>query len=151
KQGEAHETTKHRMESDDTNEETLAETLVSIKKSAAKDRPAEEEKEKKKNVESSKQIEEEIAQQEDVVAKQAVKESTKKAGGRLKRKTSKAREDKDKRQKKQDNPEKLTLMNYVEVISDSKEVINVIPLAVKYLIVNWKSYCKGHVGYYKIH
>nr|GEX74745.1 hypothetical protein [Tanacetum cinerariifolium] len=54
-------------------------------------------------------------------AKQAEKESTKKAGGRLKRKTSKAREDKDKRQKKQDNPEKLTLMNYVEVISDSKE------------------------------
>nr|GEU77419.1 putative ribonuclease H-like domain-containing protein [Tanacetum cinerariifolium] len=42
--------------------------------------------------------------------KQEEKESSKKAGGRLKRKTSKAKEDKDKRQKKQDDPEKLTLM-----------------------------------------
>nr|GEU63541.1 ribonuclease H-like domain-containing protein [Tanacetum cinerariifolium] len=42
-------------------------------------------------------VKEEIAQQEDVVAKQAEKESSKKAGGRLKRKTLKAREDKDKR------------------------------------------------------
>nr|GEU34462.1 retrovirus-related Pol polyprotein from transposon TNT 1-94 [Tanacetum cinerariifolium] len=48
-------------------------------------------------------------------------ESSKKAGGRLKRKTSKARDDKDKRQKKQDDLEKLTLMDYMEVISDSKE------------------------------
>nr|GFB05290.1 hypothetical protein [Tanacetum cinerariifolium] len=64
---------------------------------------------------------EEIAQQEDVVAKQAEKESSKKARGRLKRKTSKAREDKDKRQKKQDDPEKLTLMEYVEVISNFEE------------------------------
>nr|GEU56766.1 reverse transcriptase domain-containing protein [Tanacetum cinerariifolium] len=47
--------------------------------------------------------------QEDVVAKQVVKESSKKAGGRLKRKTSKAIEDKDKRQKKQDDPKKLHL------------------------------------------
>nr|GEY93003.1 hypothetical protein [Tanacetum cinerariifolium] len=79
------------------------------------------------------------------------KESSKKAKGRLKRKTSKAREDKDKRQKKQDDPEKLTLMKYVEVISDSEEVINVIPLAVKSPIVNWKSYYKGDVGHYEIH
>nr|GEZ97700.1 hypothetical protein [Tanacetum cinerariifolium] len=42
-------------------------------------------------------VEEEIAQKGDVIAKQAEKESSKKAGGRLKRKTSKAREDKDKR------------------------------------------------------
>nr|GEU54154.1 hypothetical protein [Tanacetum cinerariifolium] len=98
-----------------------------------------------------KQVEEEIVQQEDVVAKHVVKESSKKAGGRLKRKTSKAREDKNKRQKKQDDLETLTLMDYVEVIFDSKEVISVIPLAVKSPIVNWKSYCKGDVGYYKIH
>ncbi|GJS47205.1 hypothetical protein Tco_0597326 [Tanacetum coccineum] len=52
---------------------------------------------------------------------------------------------------KQDDPEKLTLKEYVEVISDSKEVISVITLAVKSLIVSWKSYCKGDVGYYKIH
>nr|GEW71954.1 hypothetical protein [Tanacetum cinerariifolium] len=96
-------------------------------------------------------LEKEIAQQEDVVAKQAEKESSKKAGERLKRKTSKAKEDKDKRQKKQDDPEKLTLIEYVEVISNSEEVINVIPLAVKSLIVNWKSYCNGDVGYYEIH
>ncbi|GJY03941.1 putative ribonuclease H-like domain-containing protein [Tanacetum coccineum] len=38
-------------------------------------------------------------------------------------------EDKDKRQKKQDDPDKL--MEYVEVISDSEEVISVTPLAVK--------------------
>nr|GEV97355.1 ribonuclease H-like domain-containing protein [Tanacetum cinerariifolium] len=44
----------------------------------------------------------------------AEKESSKKARGRLKRNTSKAREDKDKRQKNQDDPEKLTLMEYVE-------------------------------------
>nr|GEW90083.1 hypothetical protein [Tanacetum cinerariifolium] len=96
-------------------------------------------------------VKEDIAQQEDVVAKQAKKESSKKAGGRLKRKTSKAREDKDKRQKKHDDLEKLTLIEYVEVISDSKEVTNVIPMVVKSLIVNWKSYCKGDVGYYEIH
>nr|GEV30759.1 hypothetical protein [Tanacetum cinerariifolium] len=83
-------------------------------------------------------------------AKQVVKESSKKAGRRLKRKTSKAREDKDKRQKKQDDPEKLTLMDHVEVISNSEEVISVIPLAVKSPIVNWKSYCKGDIGYYEI-
>nr|GEV11215.1 hypothetical protein [Tanacetum cinerariifolium] len=95
--------------------------------------------------------EEEIVQQEDVVAKQAEKESSKKAGGKLKRKTSKAREDKDKRQMKSDDPEKLTLMDYVEVNSDSEEVINVIPLAIKSPIVNQKSYYKGDMRYYKIH
>nr|GEX92713.1 hypothetical protein [Tanacetum cinerariifolium] len=67
------------------------------------------------------QVEEKIVQQEDVVAKQVVKESSKKARGRLKRKTSKAREDKDKKQKKQDDPEKLTLMDYMEVIYDFKD------------------------------
>ncbi|GKE80686.1 hypothetical protein Tco_1550686, partial [Tanacetum coccineum] len=101
--------------------------------------------------ESSKQVEEEIVQQDDVVAKQVVKESSKKDEGRLKRKTSKARKDKDKRQKNQDDPEKLTLMKYVEVISNSEEVINVILLAVKSPIVSWKSYCKEDVGYYEIH
>ncbi|GJW16201.1 hypothetical protein Tco_0020334 [Tanacetum coccineum] len=83
----------------------------------------EEEKEKKKDEESSKQFEEETA--------------------------SKSREDNDKRQKKQDDPEKL--MEYVEVIYDSEEVISVTPLAVKSLIVGWKSYCKKDVGYYEIH
>ncbi|GJZ55037.1 hypothetical protein Tco_0610230 [Tanacetum coccineum] len=57
----------------------------------------------------SKQVEEEIVQQEDV--------------------------DKDKRQKMQDDPEKCTLKEYVEVISDLEEVISVIPLAVKSLIM----------------
>ncbi|GJX42701.1 hypothetical protein Tco_0257691 [Tanacetum coccineum] len=101
--------------------------------------------------ESSKQVEEEIVQQDDVVAEQVVKERSRKAKGRLKRKTSKARNDKDKIQKNQDDPEKLTLMKYVEVIFDSKKVINVIPLAVKSLIVSWKSYYKEDVGYYEIH
>nr|GEW76256.1 ribonuclease H-like domain-containing protein [Tanacetum cinerariifolium] len=72
----------------------------SLKEGESIKRPAEEEKEKKKDAESLKQIEEEIIQQEDVVAKQVMEESSKKAGGRLKRKTSKAKEDKDKRQKK---------------------------------------------------
>ncbi|GJR72337.1 hypothetical protein Tco_0084702 [Tanacetum coccineum] len=72
--------------------------------------------------ESSKQVEEEIVQQDDVVFEQVVKESSRKAKGRLKRKTSKARKDNDKRQKNQDDPEKLTLMEYVEVISDSEEI-----------------------------
>nr|GEW98332.1 ribonuclease H-like domain-containing protein [Tanacetum cinerariifolium] len=108
-------------------------------------RPTEEELEQEQQ--KKQQVEEEIDQQKNVVAKQIVKEISKKAGGRLKRKTSKAKEDKDKRQKKQDDPEKLTLMDYVEVISDSEEVISVIPLAVKSPIVNWKSYCKGDVGY----
>nr|GEX69302.1 hypothetical protein [Tanacetum cinerariifolium] len=71
--------------------------------------------------------EEEIVQQEDVVAKQDEKESSKKAGGRLKRKTSKSREDKDKRQKKQDDLKKLTLIDYVEVISDSEEYTSTRP------------------------
>ncbi|GJS85936.1 putative ribonuclease H-like domain-containing protein [Tanacetum coccineum] len=68
--------------------------------------------------------------------------------GRLKRKASKVKEDKDKRQKKQDDPEKL--MEYVEVISDSEEVISVTQLAVKSPIVGWKSYCKEDVGNYEI-
>ncbi|GJZ31742.1 hypothetical protein Tco_0576789 [Tanacetum coccineum] len=148
KQGEAHDTVGHRMESDDTkvvdfstaspqnddDEVTLAETLVNIKMSATKDK-----------------VEEEIVRQDDVVSEQVVKESSRKADGRLKRKTSKARKDKDKRQKNQDDQEKLTLMEYVEVISDSEEVISVISLAVKSSIVSWKSYCKEDVGYYEIH
>nr|GEZ81163.1 hypothetical protein [Tanacetum cinerariifolium] len=60
-------------------------------------------------------VEEEIAQQEDVVAKQAEKEISKKAGRRLKRKTSKAKEDKEKRQKKQDGPENLHLWREVSI------------------------------------
>ncbi|GKB67436.1 hypothetical protein Tco_0928848 [Tanacetum coccineum] len=79
------------------------------------------------------------------------KESKEKAKERMKRKTSKAREDKIKRQKTKDDPEKLTLMEYVQVVSDSEEAINVIPLAVKSLIVSWKSYCKGDMGFYEIH
>nr|GEZ04015.1 hypothetical protein [Tanacetum cinerariifolium] len=176
-QGEAHKTAEHRMDlstaSQTDDDETLAETLLNIKRSAAKDKgkaimfvPMESKgqarEESSKEGESLKRsaeeelgheqkVKEKIAQQEDVVAKQAKKESSKKAGGRLKRKTSKAREDKDKRQKKQDDLEKLTLMKYVEVISDSEEVIHVIPLAVKSPVVNWKSYCKGDIGYYKIH
>ncbi|GJT13403.1 hypothetical protein Tco_0860445 [Tanacetum coccineum] len=86
-------------------------------------------KKKKKDEESSKQVEKETVQKEDVIPEQVVKESSRKAEVRLKRKASKARDDKDKRQKKQDDPEKL--MEYVEVISDSEEVINVTPLAVK--------------------
>ncbi|GJZ48382.1 hypothetical protein Tco_0602214 [Tanacetum coccineum] len=42
-------------------------------------------------------------------------------------------------------------MEYVQVVSDSEEAINVIPLAVKSLIVSWKSYCKGDMGFYEIH
>ncbi|GJT51992.1 hypothetical protein Tco_0978149 [Tanacetum coccineum] len=79
------------------------------------------------------------------------KESKEKAEERMKRKTSKAREDKIKRQKTKDDPEKLTLMEYVQVVSDSEEAINVIPLAVKSPIVSWKSYCKGDMGFYEIH
>ncbi|GJY98482.1 hypothetical protein Tco_0515392 [Tanacetum coccineum] len=79
------------------------------------------------------------------------KESKEKDEERMKRKTSKAREDKIKRQKTKDDPEKLTLMEYVQVVSDSEEAINVISLAVKSLIVSWKSYCKGDMGFYEIH
>ncbi|GKA91161.1 hypothetical protein Tco_0813031 [Tanacetum coccineum] len=67
-------------------------------------------------------VEEEIVQQDDVVSKQIMKESSRKDEGRLKRKTSKARKDKEKRQKNQDDPEKLTLVEYVEVIYDSEEI-----------------------------
>ncbi|GJS76633.1 hypothetical protein Tco_0726514 [Tanacetum coccineum] len=59
----------------------------------------------------SKQVEEEIVQQKDVVAEQVVIESSKKAGGKLKRTVSKARKDKDKRQNMQDNLENLHLQN----------------------------------------
>ncbi|GKB35970.1 hypothetical protein Tco_0880912 [Tanacetum coccineum] len=69
----------------------------------------------------------------------------------MKRKTSKAREDKIKGQKTKDDLEKLTLMEYVQVVSDSEEAINVIPLAVKSSIVSWKSYCKGDMGFDEIH
>ncbi|GJT17518.1 putative reverse transcriptase domain-containing protein, partial [Tanacetum coccineum] len=79
------------------------------------------------------------------------KESKEKAKERMKRKTSKAREDKIKRQKTKDDQKKLTLMEYVQVVSDSEEAINVIPLAIKSPIVSWKSYCKGDMGFYEIH
>ncbi|GJT82728.1 putative reverse transcriptase domain-containing protein [Tanacetum coccineum] len=59
------------------------------------------------------------------------KESKEKAKERMKKNTSKAREDKIKRQKTKDDPEILTLMEYVQVMSDFEEAINVIPLAVK--------------------
>ncbi|GKD63064.1 hypothetical protein Tco_1305172 [Tanacetum coccineum] len=72
--------------------------------------------------ESSKQVEEEIFQQDDVVAKQVVKESSRKTKGRLKRKTLKAKKDKNNRQKMLDDPEKLTLKEYVEVISNLEEI-----------------------------
>ncbi|GJT58196.1 hypothetical protein Tco_0993250 [Tanacetum coccineum] len=91
--------------------------------------------ERNKEIES-KQVEEDMVQQEDVVAEQVMIESSKKAGGRLKRKVLNARKDKNKRQKMQDDLEKLTLKEYVEVISDSEEVISVIPLAVKSPIVS---------------
>ncbi|GJU42484.1 zinc finger, CCHC-type, retrotransposon gag domain protein [Tanacetum coccineum] len=190
KKGEAHETAKHRMESDvdfstaspqnDDDELTLAETLVNIKRSVVKDKgkaimqeyeppnkikkremiqighdeelaqklhaeelakstarqeqerydfekalelqkqldereeirfiqkqSTKEEKEKKKDEESSKQVEEETVQKEDVIPEQVMNESSRKAEGRLKRKALKARKDKDKRQKKQDDLEKL--------------------------------------------
>ncbi|GKA41818.1 hypothetical protein Tco_0734478 [Tanacetum coccineum] len=42
-------------------------------------------------------------------------------------------------------------MEYVEVIYDSEEIINVTPLAIIFRIVGWKSYCKEDVGYYEIH
>ncbi|GJT96557.1 ribonuclease H-like domain-containing protein [Tanacetum coccineum] len=48
------------------------------------------------------------------------------------------REDKIKRQKTKDDPEKLTLKEYVQVVSNSKEAINVIPLAVKSLMGDMK-------------
>nr|GEV84389.1 hypothetical protein [Tanacetum cinerariifolium] len=114
-------------------DETLVETMLNMKRSAAKDKrkaimqESESLKKTKKKemmqIRQEQKVEEEIAQQEDVVAKQAEKESSKKDGGRLKRKTSKAREDKDKRQKMQDDLEKLTLMEYVEVIFDSEEIM----------------------------
>nr|GFA38095.1 hypothetical protein [Tanacetum cinerariifolium] len=143
-QMEAHETAEHRMDlstaiqTDD--DETLAETLLNIKRSARKKERVIEERsrllveliDKRKKMMACKrakenrnkpptQVEEEIAQQEDVVAKQDEKESFKKAGGKLKRKTSKAREDNEKRQKKKDDLKKLTLMKYVEVNSDFEE------------------------------
>ncbi|GJX12048.1 hypothetical protein Tco_0201907 [Tanacetum coccineum] len=66
-----------------------------IRKQSTKE---EKEKKKKKDEESSKQVEEETVQKEDVIPEQVVKESSRKAEGRLKRKASKPREDKDKRQ-----------------------------------------------------
>ncbi|GKC99266.1 hypothetical protein Tco_1169541 [Tanacetum coccineum] len=41
-------------------------------------------------------------------------------------------------------------MEHVEVIFNSEEVINVIPLAIKSPIVKWESYYKEDVGYYEI-
>ncbi|GJZ01786.1 hypothetical protein Tco_0519747 [Tanacetum coccineum] len=69
----------------------------------------------------------------------------------MKRKTSNAKEDKIKRQKTKDDQKKLTLMEYVQDLSDSEKAINVIPLAVKSPIVSWKSYCKGDMRFYEIH
>nr|GEZ02737.1 hypothetical protein [Tanacetum cinerariifolium] len=150
KQGKAQETVEHRKkfstaspQTDD--DETLAETFVSMKSEGQAGEGSSKEGESlKRSVEEElgqeQKVEEEIAHQEDVE-----KESSKKDEGRLKRKTSKAREDKDKRQKKQDDLEKLTLMEYLGVISNSEEVINVYLLAVKSPIVSWKSWCGEEV------
>nr|GEZ14530.1 hypothetical protein [Tanacetum cinerariifolium] len=115
-QGEAHEIAEHILDlstaSQTDDDETLAKTLLNIKRSAAKDKEkaimqesefvpmkskgqsreesSKEGKSLKRSVKEElgheQKVEEEIAQQEDVVAKQAKKESSKKVGGRLKRK-----------------------------------------------------------------
>ncbi|GJZ02742.1 hypothetical protein Tco_0520703 [Tanacetum coccineum] len=77
-----------------------------------------------KDSEIEKEVMKRSVQQDDVITEQVVKESYRKDEGRLKRKALKAREDKDKRQKKQDDPENLTLMEYVKVIYDSEEMLN---------------------------
>ncbi|GKA71360.1 hypothetical protein Tco_0777499 [Tanacetum coccineum] len=79
------------------------------------------------------------------------KESQEKTEGRKKRKISKAREDKIKRQKNKDDPKNLTLTEYVQVVSDSEEGINVTPLAVKSPIVSWRTYCRENTGFYEIY
>nr|GEV02190.1 hypothetical protein [Tanacetum cinerariifolium] len=145
-------------------------TLLNIKRSATKDKgkaimfvPMESEgqaregsskygeslkRAAKEELGEEQKVEEEIAQQEDVK-----NESSKKAGGRLKRKTLKAREYKDKRQKKQDDPKKHTLMEYVEVISDSKKSSIHMLVEKKYPLprdtlrrmLKWKLYVKYNV------
>ncbi|GJY59645.1 hypothetical protein Tco_0459537 [Tanacetum coccineum] len=89
--------------------------------------------------------------EEEKVEEQVMQKSLEKAEEKLKGKVSKAGENKNKRQKMHDDSENLTLMEHVEVILDFEEVINVTPLAVKFPIVSWKSYCKNDVGYYEIH
>nr|GFC80103.1 hypothetical protein [Tanacetum cinerariifolium] len=86
-------------------------------------------------------VEEVIAQQEDVIAKQAEKESSKKAGGRLKRKTLKAREDKDKRQKKEDGSYK-TYIFFSEMLNDFDRE----DLIVLYRLFN-KKYASTRLGF----
>nr|GEX40902.1 putative ribonuclease H-like domain-containing protein [Tanacetum cinerariifolium] len=149
-QGEAHETTKHRMHlstaSQTDDDEILAKTLPNFKR-------------KIKMLFDNTM--ERIRRFVPMESKGQAGEGSSKEGKSLKRSAEEELGQEQKRKiKKKDfksqrrqgqKTEKLTLIEYVEVNSDSKEVINVIPLDVKYPIVNWKSYCKGDVGYYEIH
>nr|GEZ60444.1 hypothetical protein [Tanacetum cinerariifolium] len=187
-QGEAQETAKHRMEFsiaspqiDD--DETLAETLLNIKRSAAKDKgkanmqesesPKKIKKKEMMHISFDEEISQRLYEEEQVqilrdeeYAQQILFDNTMEsirrfvpieskgqAGERSSKegKSLKRSAEEELGQEQKDDLEKLTLMEYVEVIFDSEEVINVIPLAVKSPIVSWKSYCKGDVGYYEIH
>nr|GEV39463.1 reverse transcriptase domain-containing protein [Tanacetum cinerariifolium] len=83
--------------------------------------------------ESSKKVEAKITQEE----------SSKRAGDELEQETTK-------KQKIVDDKETTNLKQLVKIIPEEDVAINVIPLAVKTLIVDWKIYKEGKKSYYQI-
>ncbi|GKC11431.1 hypothetical protein Tco_1008213 [Tanacetum coccineum] len=111
--------------------------------------------------ESSKPIEEEIVQQNDVIAEQAMKESSRIAGGRRKKSLAKKRaretlsEESAKKQKLEDDTEKEELQVYLNIVLQvylnivpEDESLDVESLATKYPIVDWETRILANDKYY---
>ncbi|GJZ76650.1 putative ribonuclease H-like domain-containing protein [Tanacetum coccineum] len=103
--------------------------------------------------ESSKPVKEEIVQQDDVIAKQAVKESSRTAGGRRKKSLARKRaretlsEESAKKQKLENDTEKEELKVYLNIVPED-ESLDVESLATKYLIVDWETQILANDKYY---
>ncbi|GJW74367.1 hypothetical protein Tco_0133737 [Tanacetum coccineum] len=103
--------------------------------------------------ESSKPVEEEIVQQDDAIAEQAVKESSRIAGGRRKKSLARKRaretlsKESDKKQKLEDDVEKEELQVYLNIVPE-EESLNFESLATKYPIVEWETQILANDKYY---
>ncbi|GKA33270.1 hypothetical protein Tco_0719637 [Tanacetum coccineum] len=92
-------------------------------------------------------------EQDDVIAKQAIKESSRTAGGRRKKSLARKRaretlsKESDKKQKLEDDVEKEELQVYLNIVPE-EESLNFESLATKYPIVEWETQILANDKYY---
>ncbi|GKC50862.1 hypothetical protein Tco_1073607 [Tanacetum coccineum] len=103
--------------------------------------------------ESSKLVEREIVQQDDVIAEQAMKESSRTAGGRRKKSLARKRERETlskecaKKQKLEDDTKKEELQVFLNIVHE-EESLDVESLATKYPIVDWETHILANDKHY---